>query len=199
MNSTKPEFAASGIKLGRLAMASQAFGIASVGLWVISFLLLVVAMQGAGADLFEKLILPTWGAIALFGITAVILSFVAAHRIRCSQGLLAGDKRAVRGRWAGYLGILLVVLTVVLIPFLARARTTSSKNACPNNLRQIDGAKQQWALENKKTDTDTPTLSDLVGTDKYMKDSPICPANGTYTLGNMTTKPRCSIPDHTFP
>jgi hypothetical protein len=65
-------------------------------------------------------------------------------------------------------------------------------------LRQIDGAKEQWALENKKTPTDTPTWADLVGTDKYIKVMPTCPANGTFTIGDMATKPVCSVTDHTL-
>ena len=42
------------------------------------------------------------------------------------------------------------LLAAIAIPNFVRARTTSQKNACINNLRQIDGAKQQWALENKQ-------------------------------------------------
>src|SRR6266478_4702290 len=39
------------------------------------------------------------------------------------------------------------LLAAIAIPNFVRARSTSQKNACINNLRQIDGAKQQWALE----------------------------------------------------
>ena len=92
------------------------------------------------------------------------------------------------------------LLAAIAIPNFVRARNTAQKNACINNLRQIDGGKQQWALENKKTATETPDMTDLVGTDKYIKVTPTCPANGTYTLGNMTTKPTCNAPsnDHTL-
>ena len=47
------------------------------------------------------------------------------------------------------------LLAAIAIPNFVRARTQSQKNACINNLRQIDGAVQQWALENKKP-TGTP-------------------------------------------
>ena len=91
------------------------------------------------------------------------------------------------------------LLAAIAIPNFVKARTTAQKNACINNLRQIDGAKEQWALENKKTATDTPVLAtDIVGTDKYIKVTPQCPANGTYTVGDMTTKPSCSVTDHTL-
>lgn len=96
------------------------------------------------------------------------------------------------------------LLAAIAIPNFVKARTTAQKNACINNLRQIDGAKEQWALENKKTATDTPTLDSvaatgLIGTDKYIKVIPTCPANGTYTVGDMKTKPSCSVTDHTLP
>jgi len=39
---------------------------------------------------------------------------------------------------------------VIAIPNFIRARNTPARNACVNNLRQINGAKQQWALENQK-------------------------------------------------
>src|SRR5947209_19333386 len=42
------------------------------------------------------------------------------------------------------------LLAAIAIPNFVRARTTSQMNACINNLRQIDGAKQQWALETKQ-------------------------------------------------
>ena len=91
------------------------------------------------------------------------------------------------------------LLAAIAIPSFVKARNTSQQNACINNLRQLDGAKEQWALENKKTATDTPTMTDLIGTDKYIKVTPQCPANGAYTYGNMSTKPKCSVVDHTLP
>ena len=45
------------------------------------------------------------------------------------------------------------LLAAIAIPNFVRARTTSQMNACINNLRQIDGAKQQWALETNKRRT----------------------------------------------
>ena len=81
------------------------------------------------------------------------------------------------------------------------ARTTSQTNACINNLRQIDGAKQEWALELKKTPTSTPVASDL---QPYMGRGsggslPICPldsSNGFATSYNpqaVNTAPTCLI------
>ena len=71
-------------------------------------------------------------------------------------------------------------------------------NACINHLRQIDGAKEQWALENKKALTDTPAYFDLIGSDRNIKQHPRCPAHGQYYWGDIAHKPTCSVSDHTL-
>jgi len=53
------------------------------------------------------------------------------------------------------------MLAAMALPNMGRARRTSVTNACINNLRQIDGAKQQWALETGKGSTDTPASTDI--------------------------------------
>jgi hypothetical protein len=70
-----------------------------------------------------------------------------------------------------------------------------AKNACINNLRQIDGAKQQWALENKQTAEAIPTAQHIA---PYLPNQtvPVCPSSGVYTLGNLESFPTCSIPGH---
>ena len=85
------------------------------------------------------------------------------------------------------------LLAAIAIPNFIRARTTAQKNACINNLRQIDGAIQQWALENKKGPIDTV---DYASIKDYLKNSVICPAGGTtatdsYNITDVSTKPTC--------
>lgn len=84
------------------------------------------------------------------------------------------------------------LLAAIAIPNFVKARTTAQKNACINNLRQIDGAKEQWALENKKTTGDT---ADTTAVNAYLKNSaaPACPGGGTYTYGNVGVSPTCSL------
>jgi prepilin-type N-terminal cleavage/methylation domain-containing protein len=53
------------------------------------------------------------------------------------------------------------LLATIAIPNYVHARTNSQTNACLNNLRQIDAAKQQWALEQGKTTGDTPLVDEL--------------------------------------
>jgi hypothetical protein len=80
----------------------------------------------------------------------------------------------------------------------AASEAESERNACINNLRQIYIAKQQWALENNKTDDSIPTAQDLL---PYFKDGifPVCPSGGTYTIGAVGVPPTCSIPGHVLP
>src|SRR5436189_3202441 len=53
------------------------------------------------------------------------------------------------------------LLAAIAIPNFVKARTTAQQNACINNLRQIDSAKQQWALENRQATNATPVESDI--------------------------------------
>ncbi len=85
------------------------------------------------------------------------------------------------------------LLAAIAIPNFVRARTQSQKNACINNLRQIDSAVQTWALENKQAANATVQYTDI---SSYLKNSVICPAGGTtfgdsYTLNGVTNKPTC--------
>ena len=85
------------------------------------------------------------------------------------------------------------LLAAIAIPNFIKAREASQKNACIANLRQIDGAKNTWALEQKKVNTDTPGDADLFGATLYIREKPACPANGTYTLGAVSDRPSCSL------
>jgi chromosome segregation ATPase len=81
------------------------------------------------------------------------------------------------------------------------ANAVLARNACINNLRQIDAAKQQWALEKNKPAEAIPTLQDIA---PYIKldangNIPGCPAGGTYTLNAVGELPSCSIPGHVLP
>jgi prepilin-type N-terminal cleavage/methylation domain-containing protein len=89
------------------------------------------------------------------------------------------------------------LLAAIAIPNFVRARTTSQMNACINNLRQIDGAAQQWALETKQATNAVPAFSDISG---YLKAQVVCPAGGnaasfatSYTLQAINLKPLCKI------
>ena len=93
------------------------------------------------------------------------------------------------------------LLAAIAIPNFVRARTQSQKNACINNLRQIDGAVQSWALENNASPNASPAYSDI---SSYLKNQVICPSGGTafsdsYLINGVTNKPTCIKIGGTYP
>jgi prepilin-type N-terminal cleavage/methylation domain-containing protein len=100
------------------------------------------------------------------------------------------------------------LLAAIAIPNFVKARATSQANACINNLRQIDAAANQFALENKKTSGSAVNFPTDVA--PYIKlnsagSIPGCPAGGSYstafTVGNS---PSCTLgssvtPSHVLP
>ena len=136
-------------------------------------------------------------------IPGVICGHKALSKIKQSGGTLTGQGLAIAGLVTGYLGILWAVVFIpmmlaIAIPNFVKARDVAMENACINNLRMIDGAKQQWALENGKKPGDFPTAEDLK---PFFKNGvfPTCPAGGTYTIGAVSNAPTCSIPGHKLP
>jgi prepilin-type N-terminal cleavage/methylation domain-containing protein len=92
------------------------------------------------------------------------------------------------------------LLAAIAIPNFVKARTTAQTNACIANLKQIDGAKEQYALEEKLAPGATCDMAAIAGTSAdYIKATPECPAGGTYTVGNIGTAPDCNITDHDLP
>lgn len=91
--------------------------------------------------------------------------------------------------------LIIAILLAIAIPNFLRARETSRAKSCQANMRQIETAKEQWAMDNRKAATDTPAASELVT--EYMRGTedilPDCPSSGSYTIGNMSTRPTCSI------
>ena len=87
---------------------------------------------------------------------------------------------------------IIAILAAVAIPNFVRYRKTSQMNACISNLKQIQAAVEQA----KMGGVVTPGWTDIVGSDKYIKVTPTCPAGGTYTLPtDDTADPTCSSQD----
>ena len=131
---------------------------------------------------------------------------IVLHTILLSKGNFLMKIRLTRSGGFTLVEIMIVVaiiglLATIAIPNFMRARTTAQKNACINNLRQIDGAKQTWALESKAGQTVTPTLANIqpylgrgsAGT------APTCPADAannftsSYSINDLQTAPTCLI------
>ncbi|HSH94921.1 MAG TPA: hypothetical protein VK968_12300, partial [Roseimicrobium sp.] len=90
------------------------------------------------------------------------------------------------------------MLAAIAIPNFVKARGTAQKNGCIANLRMIDGATQQWALEHKKKGSDGVDIKAIA---EYMRGGtlPSCPAGGAYSTGKVDENPKCSIPGHELP
>ena len=88
------------------------------------------------------------------------------------------------------------LLAAIAIPNFVKARSASQQNACIANLKQIEGAKSTWALENKKVNSDVATTTDLYGSDKYIREEPECPGGGTYAILAVSAQPTCTITGH---
>lgn len=75
------------------------------------------------------------------------------------------------------------LLAAIAIPNLMKNRNTAQANACIVNMKQIDSAVDQFAVENNRRDSDPFTEADVK---EYIKGKvlPICPAgNVAYRLG----------------
>ena len=85
------------------------------------------------------------------------------------------------------------LLASIAVPNFVKARTTAQMNACISNLRQIDGAIQQWALDTKQGDTATVTAADVL---PYLKNAVVCPSGGktfadSYSITTVQGGPTC--------
>ena len=87
------------------------------------------------------------------------------------------------------------LLAAIAIPNFVKARKTAQKNACIANLRLIDGAKEHWALEEKKSGGTPVDETAKTAINKYIKGetTPKCPGGGTYEYNAVDTTPACSL------
>jgi len=128
---------------------------------------------------------------------------MAISRINTSAGRLNGKRFAAVGLATGYIGFICAFLTIrlllsIAVPNFEKAHQISMQNTCVNNLREIQAAKNKWAFDNNKTQSDVPSADDLT---PYLPDHkfPVCPAGGSYVIGSVTNPPTCSFPGHQLP
>ena len=87
------------------------------------------------------------------------------------------------------------LLAVIAVPNYVRSRAASQKTACINNLRLIDSAVNQYAMEFKKPGT-TPVSETEVTPYLKQGSGTSCPAGGkvfadSYQVTDCQTLPQC--------
>lgn len=89
------------------------------------------------------------------------------------------------------IGIIGVIIAIV-IPAIARSRAATQRKTCILNLRAIDAAKEQFAIEKRKLQGATVRASDIT---PYMRGNqmPVCKGGGTYSIQRVGRDPRCSL------
>jgi len=85
------------------------------------------------------------------------------------------------------------LLAAIAIPNFIKARATSQQNACINNLRQVDAAINEWALENGQNNG--AAVASVAVVSAYIKlnagsSVPGCPAGGTYATTSVGVVPQ---------
>ena len=82
------------------------------------------------------------------------------------------------------------LLAAIAIPNFIRARATTLANKCVNNLRLIQAAKDQYAIENSVPDTVEPGTAEV---QVYLKNNvmPSEPTGSTYTINPINTNATC--------
>lgn len=116
-----------------------------------------------------------------------------------SQGVGSlGGRKLVSGAAVAPIGM----IAAIAIPSFVKARTTSQKNSCINNLRQLDSAKEQAAMANNWTNEQEimPGSTEEEKVLQYIRGTmmPICPDGGSYTLNTIGEVPTCSNPEHSL-
>lgn len=135
---------------------------------------------------------------ALFGVKAEMRSaFVVQNRpdgILTTGATTSGGKEMLASVLIAPIGL----MSAIAIPSFMKARIQSQGNSCINNLRQIDAAKEQWALEAAKKNGDEASIP---GISQYIKGNklPVCPQGGTYKVNAIGANPECSFPGHQLP
>jgi hypothetical protein len=87
------------------------------------------------------------------------------------------------------------LLAAIAIPNFIRARTTTQKNICINNMRQFDAAKEQYSLKSRlKTGDRIDPVSSL---NQYLTNLTVtskCPSGGTYqNIDKIGSATCCSV------
>ena len=108
-------------------------------------------------------------------------------------------KRPVGKTRAGFTLIEIMIVTGIIallasisVIYFNRVRLYTQRNSCIKNLSTIEAAKQIWGVEKGKTTGAAPTEADLIGPLLYIKQLPVCPGSGSYSLGTIGSDATCT-------
>ena len=88
--------------------------------------------------------------------------------------------------------LIIGILLAIAVPNFLTSRASTQQIACFGTQDTLKDASDVWMLDNGKDPTAVPTIADLVPL--YVNVAPVCPTNGTYTLGDGFSPVVCS--DH---
>ena len=98
--------------------------------------------------------------------------------------------------------LIIGILLAIAVPNFIRAREQSRAKSCSANLKQIDSAKEQWAMDNKAASGTAVTggMASLIGANGYIKSEPSCPSTprgnvrlpAKFEISRITTNPRAN-------
>jgi prepilin-type N-terminal cleavage/methylation domain-containing protein len=114
-------------------------------------------------------------------------------------GSLRGMNKTNRRAGFTILEIMIVVMIITIlleiaVPNYIRSRENTRRNSCINTLKQIDGAKEEWAMDNRAPQGAAVRMIDIASA--YIKGpatGPTCPGGGTYTVNPVGINPACSL------
>jgi prepilin-type N-terminal cleavage/methylation domain-containing protein len=89
--------------------------------------------------------------------------------------------------------LIVAVLLSIAVPSFIRSRESSNTQMCVANLKRIDAAKEQWAMDNRAEVGTTITGGMPTLMSGYIREAPECEGGGSYTLNVTGTYPTCSM------
>ncbi|MEI7903297.1 MAG: prepilin-type N-terminal cleavage/methylation domain-containing protein [bacterium] len=81
------------------------------------------------------------------------------------------------------------ILAAIAIPNFLRSRKESQKNSCIANMKQIEGAIEQYMLAGNAAAPATVAALCVAGDTGYMKSEPHCPAGAAATVYAIPVSP----------
>lgn len=133
----------------------------------------------------------------LTAIPAVICGHIAKSKIRRDPENLQGEGQALAGLIMGYIVIglsifMIPLMAAIAIPSFAKARDVSMQKVCLNNLRMIEVAKEQYALEQDLADGTSVTEVNIAPYIHGDFSALQCMQQGVYSLNPIGTHAACS-------